>query len=176
MYWRGEKEQSLGERGFRRIALSMTRIYRTEPLTIIKDYRIRYQSTMGEVSRFYLDMVNKGKIMGTRCEKCGKTYLPPYPDCPDCLGRTTWIEMPTNGTIEVFTVCYTQPSHFKRKLPYVIAYVRLEGADTLLPGVVEGEIDKVEEGAKVEMKVRVPEKGPSWGVYDSDYYFELVQE
>ena len=153
----------------------MTRICRTEPLTIIKDYRIRYQSTLGETSKFYLDMVNKGKIMGTRCEKCGKTYLPPYPHCPDCLGKTTWIEIPVNGTVEAFTVCYTQPSHFKRNLPYTIAYVRLEGVDTLLPGIVEGDPSKVEEGSKVSLKIRIPDKGPSWGVYNSDYYFELTE-
>ena len=41
----------------------MTRVYGTEPLTIIKDYRIRYQSTLGEVSKFYLDMANKGKLI-----------------------------------------------------------------------------------------------------------------
>jgi uncharacterized OB-fold protein len=77
--------------------------------------------------------------------------------------------------VEAFTVCYTQPSHFKRKLPYVIAYVRLGGVDTLLPGVVEGDPSKVEEGTKVALKVRVPEKGPSWGVYESDYYFDLAE-
>lgn len=159
----------------RRNEQSMTKIYRTEPLTITKDYRIRYQSTLGEVSRFYLDMANKGVIMGTRCEKCGKTYMPPYPHCPNCLGKTSWTEISSAGTVEAFTVCYTQPSHFKRKLPHVIAYVRLEGVDTLLPGVVEGDPSKIEEGTKVTLKVRTLEKGPTWGVYDSDYYFETIE-
>ncbi|WXG42552.1 MAG: Zn-ribbon domain-containing OB-fold protein [Promethearchaeati archaeon SRVP18_Atabeyarchaeia-1] len=153
----------------------MTRVYGTEPLTIIKDYRIRYQSTLGEVSKFYLDMANKGKLMGTKCEKCGKTYLPPYPHCPECLGETSWVEVPASGTVEAFTICYAQPRHFTRKLPYVIAYVRLEGVDNLLPGIIESDPSKVEEGAKVALKIRVPEKGPSWGVYESEYHFELVE-
>lgn len=93
----------------------MTRISKTEPLTIVKDYRIRYQSTLGEVSKFFLDMANEGKVMGTRCEKCGKTYVPPYPNCPDCFGKTSWVEAPSSGVVEAFTVCYTQPRHFKRK-------------------------------------------------------------
>jgi hypothetical protein len=151
----------------------MTRIYRTEPLTIVKDYRIRYQSTMGQISRFFLTMVNEGKIMGTRCEKCGKTYLPPYPDCPDCNVKTSWVEVPNNGVVEAFTVCYVQPRHFKRKLPYVLAYVRLEGVDNLLPGILEADPDKVEEGAKVSLTIRIPQTGPHWGVYDADYLFEL---
>ena len=153
----------------------MTRIYRTEPLTIVKDYRIRYQSTMGQISKFFLSMVNEGKLMGTRCEKCGKTYLPPYPDCPDCNARTSWVEVPNNGVVEAFTVCYVQPRHFKRKLPYVLAYVRLEGVDNLLPGILEADPDKVEEGAKVSLTIRIPQTGPHWGVYEADYFFELVE-
>jgi uncharacterized OB-fold protein len=154
----------------------MTRISKTEPLTIVKDYRIRYQSTLGEVSKFFLDMANEGKVMGTRCEKCGKTYVPPYPNCPDCFGKASWVEAPSSGVVEAFTVCYTQPRHFKRKLPYTIAYVRLDGVDTLLPGVLEGDSSKVEEGAKVALKTRTPKSGSRWGVYESDYYFELVKE
>jgi uncharacterized OB-fold protein len=153
----------------------MTRISRTEPLTIVKDYKIRYQSTMGKVSKFFLDMANEGKIMGTRCEKCGKTYLPPYPDCPDCNERTSWVEVPTYGVVEAFTVCYAQPRPFKRKLPYVLAYVRLEGVDNLLPGILEADPDKVEEDSKVLLKLRIPQTGPRWGVYDADYYFELAE-
>lgn len=154
--------------------MNMTKISRTDPLTITKDYRITYQSTLGEVSRFFLDIANKGKIMGTRCEKCGKTYIPPFPDCPECLGKTSWVEMPNNGVVEAFTICYTQPRHFKRKLPYIVAYVRLAGADTLLPGIVECDPSKIEQGSKVELKIRVPERGTRWGVYEADYYFELV--
>jgi uncharacterized OB-fold protein len=153
----------------------MTRISKTDPLTVVKDYRIRYQSTLGEVSRFFLDMVNKGKIMGTRCGKCGKTYVPPYPNCPDCLSKTDWVEMPNNGVIETFTVCYAQPYHFKHKLPYVVAYVRLEGADTMLPGIVDADPSKVQEGSKVTVRAGTSEKGSRWGVYDAGYHFELSE-
>jgi uncharacterized OB-fold protein len=153
----------------------MTKISKTEPLTIVKDYRIRYQSTLGEVSKFFLDMVNRGKIMGTRCDKCGTTYIPPYPHCPNCFNKTTWVEMPSNGVVEAFTVCYTQPSQFKRKLPYIIAYVRLEGADTLLPGILDATPNKVEEGSKITVRITTPETGSRWGVYDAGYHFELTE-
>ncbi len=45
-------------------------------------------------------MKNK-KILGTKCKKCGKVWMPPRVNCSDCYEVTEWLELKQTGTIEV---------------------------------------------------------------------------
>ena len=41
----------------------------------------------------FADYLQKGKLMGTKCKKCGERYFPPRAACLKCLTDTTeWIE------------------------------------------------------------------------------------
>ena len=33
----------------------------------------------------FITYLEQGKVMATRCPKCGVSYFPPKADCPSCL-------------------------------------------------------------------------------------------
>lgn len=100
------------------------------------DQRIRAHSTYyaGRIgSRFYTELRDRKRILGSRCEECGKVYWPPRQTCGRCfslLGEDRLVEIGPLGTLETYTtVRYSEPVH-PRKAPFVYGIVRLDGADT----------------------------------------------
>ena len=61
----------------------------------------------------FADFLSKGKIMATRCKKCGVEYYPPQLDCSSCLSDDVeWFECPTDGKLASFTQIMVLPEHF----------------------------------------------------------------
>ncbi len=103
-------------------------------------------------SRFLTTLRDQKKIMGIRCTKCGMVYVPPRQTCDVCLEdiRDNWVDVKDAGEITNFTVIRYHDKHLPKEPPYVLALIRLDGADTSLAHVVEGvEIGKVRIGMKV---------------------------
>ena len=62
----------------------------------------------------------EGKIMATRCKKCGLKYYPPQVDCSSCLNSDMeWFECPTEGQLASFTQIMVLPEHFAMPAPTV---------------------------------------------------------
>ena len=60
----------------------------------------------------FADFLAKGKILGTKCKKCGSEYYPPRSECCQCLGEDMeWFECPTQGTLLTFTQVMVLPEH-----------------------------------------------------------------
>ena len=74
----------------------------TELLQVPGEWHIKYNYTAGEVaSKFLLEVRDNKKIMGTRCDKCKKVYVPPRKFCEECFVPTTeWVEVENVGEIE----------------------------------------------------------------------------
>jgi uncharacterized OB-fold protein len=52
----------------------------------------------------FADYLQKGKLMGTQCKKCGEKYFPPRADCIKCLSDDIkWIEYSGRGTLHCYT-------------------------------------------------------------------------
>ena len=92
-----------------------------ELLQIPGEWHIKYNYTAGEVaSRFLLEVRNNKKIMGTRCDKCTKVYVPPRKFCEECfVTATEWVELDNVGEIESFTfgprkLSAGLPEHFEQ--------------------------------------------------------------
>jgi uncharacterized OB-fold protein len=103
-------------------------------------------------SKFLTTIRDQKKIMGIRCKKCNKVYVPPRQTCDVCLEdiRDNWVEVQNVGEIINYTVVRYHDKHLPRKPPYILALIKLDGADTSLAHVVEGiPIDKVKMGMKV---------------------------
>ena len=79
------------------------------------------------------------KILGCRCPSCLKVFVPPRSNCERCLTKIDeWIVLPGTGKVESFTVVrYAEPFQPKRP-PYVLAAIRLDGADTSLVHLLGG--------------------------------------
>ncbi len=104
-------------------------------------------------SRFLTTIRDEKKIMGIRCDHCGKVFVPPRQTCDICMAdiRDNWVEVGNAGEITNFTVVRYPDRHLPRKPPYVSAMIRLDGADTSLVHVVEEvEPEKVHIGMRVQ--------------------------
>lgn len=104
-----------------------------------------------KVSRF-IDFLREGRLMGTRCTRCGTAYLPPRMDCPRCLndGAVEWMEADREGELESYTTIHAAPTGFGSRAPYTLGVVRLGNGRLLAP--IEGLNEK---DIRVGMRLRV---------------------
>ena len=70
----------------------------------------------------FLKFLEEGKVMTTRCKKCGAAYFPPKMDCPSCIDSDVeWIEIKNNGKLITYSVVHYGPSGFEDDAPYTLA-------------------------------------------------------
>jgi hypothetical protein len=80
----------------------------------------------------YEQSLSEGKLMGSRCQKCGALFLPPRPICAECYGsEMEWAEVKGEGRLAAFTCIAIGPPFmisegYDRKHPYVCGVVELE--------------------------------------------------
>jgi uncharacterized OB-fold protein len=72
----------------------------------------------------FIDHLDQGKVMGSRCVDCGMVFFPPRADCFKCLsGNMEWFEIQGTGKLITFSRLKFAPVGFEDDLPYSIAVV-----------------------------------------------------
>lgn len=75
----------------------------------------------------FVKYLEEGKIMATRCSKCGKLYFPPRADCPDDLSTNmTWQQLSGRCKLLTYTTAHFAPTGFQDDVPYTIALAQCE--------------------------------------------------
>ena len=80
----------------------------------------------------FQQFLQEHKLMGSHCEACSETFVPPRPVCPKCHSETmAWAEMSGKGELAAFTAVYIGPTAmieagYDRKNPYMTGVVKLE--------------------------------------------------
>lgn len=75
----------------------------------------------------FVKYLEEGKIMATRCSKCGKLYFPPRADCPEDLSMDmTWEKLSGRCKLLTYTTAYFAPTGFEDDVPYTIALAQCE--------------------------------------------------
>lgn len=75
----------------------------------------------------FVKYLEEGKIMATRCSKCGKLYFPPRADCPNDLStELKWEELSGKCKLVTYTVVNFAPTGFENEVPYTIALAECE--------------------------------------------------
>jgi uncharacterized OB-fold protein len=100
----------------------------------------------------FINYLEQGKVMTTRCKKCGTAYFPPKMDCPSCLDSDVeWFEITGTGKLVTYTVVHYGPSGFEDEAPYTLAIADFDGLR------IFGRISKdIEEGSIVPgMEIKV---------------------
>ena len=104
-------------------------------------------------SKFIVALRDEHKILGVRCEHCSKTFIPPRQTCERCFADLTesWVELEATGEVTGFTVIRYAEPYQPKEPPYVLALIKLDGADTPLAHLLEcGVVDN----ARIGMRVR----------------------
>ena len=100
--------------------------------------------------RFYRSIKDEGKIFGTRCNKCERTYVPASLFCERCMHKLdTWIDVGSSGEVHTYTLLYEDLDGNRKKNPEIIAFIRL-GDGGLVHRLGEIDKDKVAIGMLVE--------------------------
>jgi uncharacterized OB-fold protein len=70
----------------------------------------------------FINYLEQGKVMGTRCKECGQVFFPPRADCYKCLSSDVeWFEVAGKGKLISFSQLKYAPVGFEHDLPYSIA-------------------------------------------------------
>ncbi len=113
-------------------------------------WRATYRYSYGGVSRFFREIRDNGRLMGSRCTACGRVFCPPRRHCPLCYEPTDWVELPGTGEVETFTTVHFGTSAHRR-YPFVCAYVKLHGTDSVLCAILEmDDVSRARVGLRVE--------------------------
>ena len=104
----------------------------------------------------FFDALAEGRLLAARCTDCGTHLIPPRPACYGCGSRAVGIEeQPQTGTVVSFTAVYRPPSPFSALAPVTVAVVELDSG-ARLTGRVTAELEDIEIGSGVELRVRDP--------------------
>lgn len=144
------------------------RLERARYMLVNRPWDVMYEHSYGLVSRFFEGLMEK-KLLGTKCPKCGDVFCPPRAHCwrNKCkLAETQWIEMLMRGTLHCFTVLGFAGEAFLSDLPFILAYVRVQGANTLIAGRLVGmEPEDVECDMNVEIRFIERPSGTPMDIY-----------
>ena len=76
----------------------------------------------------FINYLEQGKVMTTRCKKCGTSYFPPKMDCPGCLdSEVEWFEIKNDGKLVTYTIVHYGPSGFEDEAPYTLGIGEFDG-------------------------------------------------
>jgi len=141
-----------------------------------------YRYSIGKLAvKFFEELKQNKKIMGSKCSKCGKVNFPPRAVCADCMVEMTiddMVELSPKGTLEGFTVVnypFTDPNTGgMRPFPYGYALFKLDGADTYTMHFInETDYTKLKVGQRVEAVFKEEREG---NIGDILYYRVIENE
>jgi len=91
-----------------------------------------YEIALGKTLSRFMDGLREGRMLGTTCARCKRTFVPAQDFCEACFEPIAeWTEVPDRGTLELFTIV-RQGFAGGPDVPYAIGAIRLEGSSTLL--------------------------------------------
>ncbi len=111
-----------------------------EQFKIYLHYDQLYYWKLAEISKMARGFLD-GELWGTRCPKCGDKFFPPRVNCwnLDCnLEKTEWIKLKPEGHVHTFTVAGWSGKSSLKRLPFVLAYVVIDGCKTAIANELRG--------------------------------------
>ena len=107
----------------------------------------------GPESKPFWAAASEGRFLLKHCDDCSRNHWYPRALCPFCMSaRTSWVESAGRGTIYSFSVMR------RVKVPYALAYVKLDDGPTMLANVISADLDHLAIGSAVTLMF-VPAEG-----------------
>ena len=104
----------------------------------------------------FIDYLDQGKVMGTRCKDCGLAFFPPRADCHQCLkSNVEWFQVSGTGKLLSYSKLEYAPVGFGEDLPYCIAV--LDYGDYKVFGRIADDVPEEEIKLGMEMQTMVNE-------------------
>jgi len=133
---------------------------------------LRYEYTAGVAGERFLRGLQEGRILASRCPKCGVSYLPPKAYCVSCFERIgKFREVGPLGRVAALTESHVNFDGTRREKPILLAYITFKGASGGIIHRVSGR--GVTNGSNVEPIYR-PRKKRTGSLLDIEE-FRLVR-
>jgi len=118
----------------------------------LRELRLRYFISVENIKPFY-EGLREGKLMASKCKKCGRLFFPPQKDCPSCFtSEMDWVELKKEGVLETLTVIFVKPPSFNHYDPYTVAIAKLDDGPRVLAWL-KGDPRQVRPGQRVKVEV-----------------------
>lgn len=135
--------------------------FREPGVTIDGRIDVEYHWSAGVAgSRFFTELRDNSRIMGTKCPECKRVLVPPRIFCEECFVDTDeWVEVSTQGEILTFAESFFGLQGQRLDEPWYIGIVKLDGADGGLFHRLVPEGGAIEIGGRVEAVFAAERKG-----------------
>jgi uncharacterized OB-fold protein len=103
----------------------------------------------------FVKFLDEGKIMATKCKKCGKVHFPPRADCAECLSSDfEWVQLSGKCKLITYTVVHFAPPRFRYDCPYTLAVAQFsEGPMVFAPLSKEIKQEEIKVGMPLRLEV-----------------------
>jgi uncharacterized OB-fold protein len=135
-----------------------------------------YHYVAGDHKARYLAALKDKRILGSKCSKTGKVFLPPIVASPESFAPCDeLVELPDHGVITTFCVVRIPVMQRDIEIPYVAASVALDGADVSMYALIqECPPDEVRMGMRVQAVWKAD--GERQGDHEDILYFKPTGE
>ncbi len=148
-----------------------------EPVKYVETtVHLPYHYVAGDCKAQYLRALKDKKILGSKCSKTGKVFVPPVVNSPESFAPASeLVEVADRGIITTFCVVNIPVIGRNLEIPYVAASVALDGADISIFALIqECKAGEVRMGMRVEA-VWKPD-GEREGSHEDILYFRPTGE
>ena len=130
--------------------------------------RAEFSFWVGRYMDKFYDALESKKIIGNKCPKCGKVFVPPRKICGGCNEEIAlnenWVNLTDTGILLNYTITnyrVSDRSARKGKDSQIIGMVQLDGSDTTITyRLLNMESDEVKIGMKLKVVWEEKLKGP----------------
>jgi len=142
----------------------------------------KYAWSTGVAVGKFLEELKNGRIVGRKCAKCGKIYVPPRMFCSDCFRPTDeWVYVKDTGRVNTAVVSYIGADRGRLGEPLIIAVIEIDGASPgmgFLHKLGNVNPEDVKNMKVFGMRVRAVWKSPEEreGSITDILYFEPIKE
>jgi uncharacterized OB-fold protein len=116
----------------------------------VSPVKLHYTVNAGRASSRFLRGLLERRILGQRCPVCQKVNVPPRGACPTCgVPTEEEVQLGETGTVTTFCIININFDAKARALPYACASIVLDGSDTTLFHLVQGDVAQMRMGMRV---------------------------
>ena len=148
-----------------------------EPVKYVEtNVSLPYHYVAGDYKAKYLRARKEKRILGSKCSKTGKVFVPPVMNSPESFAPCEeFVELPHRGVVTTFCIVNIPVIGRNLELPYCVASVALDGADISIYALIqECKAEDVRMGLRVEA-VWKPD-GERQGDHEDIQYFRPTGE
>lgn len=126
---------------------------------------LRFDIPISRTHEFW-DALKQGRLVTTKCSKCGNVSFPPQADCSKCMNDGfVWVDVGREATLLTFTRVEVAPASFAGNDPYTIAIGEFPGGLKVLAWLEGVDPTKAKPGMKLSVETRTSKEGNPYYVF-----------